>query len=83
MSKKTIRVIVKTIVTLESELPIDEAIKDFANQHTIKYIESENAKSKVIKTDWVSTEGISYTQINNSGTEIILKPIKNDNETRY
>lgn len=80
MSKKRVCVFVKTMITFESDLSVDEALKEFSNSSTVKFTDTPN--SKIIDTNWLETTGISYVETSADGAHSILKPIK-DNDVKY
>ncbi len=82
MNKKTIKVIVTTMVEIESELPVDQAIIEFAKNGLSNFYGGTD-HIKVISSKWRETQGVCYTEISKDGTHSILKPIKDDNKDRY
>lgn len=72
--KKTIRMLVTTMVEVETELEVDDAIEEFEQNCHYDYPDTENVK--VIQTEWRETKKVSYCQVNKSNTEILLKPLK-------
>jgi len=80
--KKHIRVIVTTIVELETNLSVDGMIQEFVENGNVIF--NDTANVKVIGTEWRETNKISYIQYSKDGNSSILKPIKNPNdEIRY
>lgn len=79
--KKNIRIVVTTMINLETELEVDEALNEFTSDCDYTFKDTTNVK--VIETEWRDTDRISYIQFSKDGKSSILKPLKNQNETRY
>lgn len=79
--KKKIRILVTAMVELETELEVDEAVTEFTENSHYAFDSTENVT--VINTEWRETEKVSYIQYSKDGKSTILKPLKNQNETRY
>jgi hypothetical protein len=73
---KIIRVLVTAMVELETNLEVDEAIKEFEQNSCYGFDNTANVQ--VIDTEWRETKKVSCLQENKTGTEILLKPLKNE-----
>jgi hypothetical protein len=80
MSKKTIRVLVTTMIELQTDLEVDKAIQEFEADSCYNF--GRTANVEVIDTEWRETKRISYTEINKTGTHVLLKPLKNEPKNR-
>lgn len=74
--RKKIRILITTMLTVESELDVDEAVTEFEQNSWYTYNNTENVK--VIDTEWRNTQKVSYSYV--EGDTEILKPIKDNNE---
>lgn len=74
MSEKIIRVLVTAMVELKSELDVDQAIADFETNSDYKFSNTSNVE--VLSTEWRETKKVSYREINKTGTQVLLKPLK-------
>jgi hypothetical protein len=64
------------MVEIESNLSVDEAIEEFESDCAYSFPETDNVK--VIGTEWRETKKVSYTEVNKTNTQILLKPLKNE-----
>jgi hypothetical protein len=74
MSTKTIRILVTTMIELQTELPVEDAINEF--QSDCDYTFKDTANVKVIDSEWRETKKVSYTEYSKDGKSFNLKPLK-------
>lgn len=63
------------MVEIESDLPVAEAIEEFEQDCQYSFPGTSNVT--IIRTEWRETEKVSYTEVNKTGTQVLLKPLKN------
>ena len=74
MTKKTIRILVTTMIEIETQLPVEDAITEFHSD--CEYTFKDTANVKVIDSEWRETVKVSYTEYSKDGKSFNLKPLK-------
>lgn len=78
---KHIRILVTTMVELETNLPVEEAIDEFVSD--CHYSFPDTAHVRVRDTEWRETDPVSTIEFSNDGNSSILKPFKKKEDVRY
>jgi len=76
MSTKTIRLFATLMIEIETDLNVDEAVQEFEQNTWYSFKDTENVK--VLSSELKETSKVSYTEVNKTGTHILLKPLKNE-----